>query len=116
MYGGRRRLAPLVLVEALEERLTPALMVTNTLDSGTGSLRQAIIDANMSPGLDTITFDPVFFSVPRTITIASPPAQIGGPLTIIGPGSSLLTVQRNGAGIEPSRHAFDSVASSLTMS
>ena len=116
MYGGRRRSVPLVLVEALEERLTPALMVTNTLDSGSGSLRQAILDANMSPGPDTITFDPVFFSVPRTITIASTPAQIGAPLTIIGPGSSLLTVQRNGAGIEPGRHAFDSVASSLTMS
>ncbi len=116
MYGGRRRLVPLVLVEALEERLTPALMVTNTLDSGTGSLRQAILDANAAPGPDTITFDPVFFATPRTITITAAPPQIGGPLTIIGPGSSLLTVQRNGAGIEPSRHAFDSVATALSMS
>ena len=31
--------------------------VTNTADSGAGSLRQAIIDANASPGLDTIAFD-----------------------------------------------------------
>jgi hypothetical protein len=30
--------------------------VTNTSDSGAGSLRQAILDANANPGLDTITF------------------------------------------------------------
>ncbi len=30
--------------------------VTNTNDSGAGSLRQAIVDANNNPGLDTITF------------------------------------------------------------
>ena len=117
MHGGRRKPIPRVsVVEALEERLTLSFTVMNTADTGAGSLRQAILDANMAPGADTITFDPVFFSVPRTITIASTPAQIGAPLTIIGPGSSLLTVQRNGAGIEPGRHAFDSVASSLTMS
>ena len=31
--------------------------VTNTSDSGAGSLRQAILDANASPGTDTIDFD-----------------------------------------------------------
>jgi hypothetical protein len=30
--------------------------VTNTADSGAGSLRQAILDANANPGADTITF------------------------------------------------------------
>ena len=30
--------------------------VTNTSDSGAGSLRQAILDANTAPGADTITF------------------------------------------------------------
>ena len=31
--------------------------VTNTNDSGAGSLRQAILDANAAPGVDTITFN-----------------------------------------------------------
>ena len=31
--------------------------VTNTADSGAGSLRQAILDANANPGADTIAFD-----------------------------------------------------------
>ena len=31
--------------------------VTTTADSGPGSLRQAILDANASPGADTIVFN-----------------------------------------------------------
>lgn len=41
--------------------------VVNTNDSGPGSLRQAIVDANASPGLDTITFN-IPGSGVRTIT------------------------------------------------
>ncbi|HEY7116326.1 MAG TPA: hypothetical protein VH475_07065, partial [Tepidisphaeraceae bacterium] len=58
---------PMVLLEPLEERLTPAVFtVGNILDSGAGSLRQAILDANALQGADTIVFDAVFFSTPRT--------------------------------------------------
>lgn len=35
----------------------PVLAVINTDDGGLGSLRQAILDANASPGADTIVFD-----------------------------------------------------------
>jgi hypothetical protein len=46
------------LVEILEGRLLLSVFtVTNTNDSGTGSLRQAILDANGNPGLDTIAFN-----------------------------------------------------------
>jgi len=37
--------------------LAATFTVTNTNDSGPGSLRQAILDANANPGADTIAFD-----------------------------------------------------------
>ncbi len=44
-------------LEALEGRQMPSIfMVTTTADAGPGSLRQAILDANAQPGLDTIAF------------------------------------------------------------
>lgn len=44
-------------VEPLEQRIAPAtFIVTSTADSEEGSLRQAILDANELPGLDTIAF------------------------------------------------------------
>jgi hypothetical protein len=60
--------------------------VTNGNDSGSGSLRQAIIDA--SPG-DTINFAP---SV-TTVTLTSGELVIDKNLTITGPGANRLTVQ-----------------------
>ncbi|HEV3203745.1 MAG TPA: right-handed parallel beta-helix repeat-containing protein, partial [Gemmataceae bacterium] len=45
-------------LEILEERRLMAIfVVTNTDDSGAGSLRQAILDANANPGTDTIAFN-----------------------------------------------------------
>jgi hypothetical protein len=75
--------------------------VTNTNNSGAGSLRQAIADSNAAAGSDTITFDPAVFNTPQTITLANPilvsPAT-GESLTITGPGANLLTIRGNGAG------------------
>jgi hypothetical protein len=52
-------LRSLPCLEALEQRCLPSMtfMVTNNSDSGTGSLRQAILDANANPGMDTIAFN-----------------------------------------------------------
>jgi hypothetical protein len=44
-------------LECLEGRCVPAVfLVTNTLDAGPGSLRQAILDSNATPGPNTIDF------------------------------------------------------------
>jgi hypothetical protein len=66
----------LVLPASCRSRLEPTahaatLTVTNTNDSGPGSLRQAIMEANGSPGPDTISFN---FPQPglNTISPAAP--------------------------------------------
>jgi hypothetical protein len=64
--------------------------VTSTADSGAGTLRQAITDANTSPGPDTIAFNIVGSGV-QTIALASPLPGVTGAVTIDGytqPGAS----------------------------
>ncbi len=78
--AGRRRPS----IEPLEGRaLRAALMVTNTLDSGAGSLRQAILDADAAAGGSTIGF-----AIPgpgvRTISPASDLPSFNQPVTIDG--------------------------------
>src|SRR5437870_4919209 len=56
------------------------ILVNNTNDSGPGSFRQAIIDANLNVGPDTINFN--IGSGPQTITPASALPEITEALTI----------------------------------
>ncbi|MFL5327604.1 MAG: choice-of-anchor Q domain-containing protein [Gemmataceae bacterium] len=76
----------------------PSLVVSNINDSGAGSLRQAIINANSLSGPNTITFDATFFSTPRTITLAGTQMVLtdaSGTTTITGPGMNLVTINGN---------------------
>jgi len=57
-------------------------IVTNNNDSGPGSLRQAIIDANSSPGADTIQFS--IGAGVKTINLASPLPAISDTVMIDG--------------------------------
>ena len=61
--------------------------VTTTADSGPGSLRQALTDANASPSHDTITF-----AVTGTIALDSPLPTIGDNVTLQGPGAGELAI------------------------
>jgi hypothetical protein len=82
-------------VQNLESRLAPAnITVLNANDSGTGSLRQAILDQNARSGPDTIDFDPTFFSTPRTINLNAAVGQlnVSDDLVITGPGAANLTI------------------------
>jgi hypothetical protein len=89
--------------------------VTNTNDSGAGSLRQAITDANNTAGADTITFNISGAGV-HTITPLTVLPTITEAVTIDGysePGSSMNTlangdnavikIQLNGATVEASQ-------------
>jgi hypothetical protein len=66
-------------------------MVTNTNDSGSGALRQAIVDAGAG---ETITFD---LTYPATITLTTGELDIDENLTIIGPGADQLAIDGNNA-------------------
>jgi parallel beta-helix repeat protein len=70
----------------LEGRTLPSTyLVTNTNDSGGGSLRQAILDANNHGGFDTIAFNiPGQNNVPHTIRPTSPLPAVSDPVVIDG--------------------------------
>jgi len=85
----------------LEQRIVPStITVTTTSDSGPGSLRQAITDANKTAGNDIIDFN---FTSGGSHTIALTAAlpniidaSTVGTVTINGTGASLLTIDAQG--------------------
>lgn len=66
--------------------------VTTLSDSGAGSLRQAIADANGAAGADVVTFDA---ALTGTITLTSGQLYIIDSLDVQGPGPSVITVSGN---------------------
>jgi len=71
-----------------------AFTVMNLNDSGPGSLRDAIAQANASPGADTINFED---ELSGTITLTSGELLISEDLTINGPGIFSIIVSGNHA-------------------
>src|SRR3954465_2008284 len=91
----RRRVAAFlaIFVLACPAARAGTVLVSNLNDVGAGSLRQAVQDA--APG-DTIRFAP---GLTGTITNVSTPWEFFHPLTILGPGASVLAV--SGADARP---------------
>jgi hypothetical protein len=75
---------------AKRNRPAGVITVTNTNDSGPGSLRQALADANDG---DTIDFDPALKG--QTVLLTTAELAVTKNLTIIGPGANLLAVSRD---------------------
>ncbi|CAN5448328.1 hypothetical protein BH11PLA2_BH11PLA2_40180 [soil metagenome] len=88
--------------------LIPYFKVTNASDSGGGSLRQALLFANSTAGLDEITFDPTFFATAKTINLVTALSALSETVTITGPGSGKLTI--SAAGITGSRQIFNTTS------
>jgi hypothetical protein len=79
----------------LEERALPSTFrVVNLNDSGPGSLRQAVLDANAHPGADTIRFAS---GMHGTILLTGDDLTVTDSLTIDGRGENRLTVSGNHA-------------------
>jgi len=77
-------------LEALEDRALPSVFtVTDLADSGPGSLRQAILDANAQPGTDLIDFAS---GLQGTIALTSGQLDITDSLLVTGPGAQQLAV------------------------
>jgi hypothetical protein len=76
---------------------SPQFVVVNALDHGSGSLRQCILDSNAAPGLQTITYDPVFFGIPRTIVLTTGGLSVSDAVTITGPGAANVAVDGGGS-------------------
>lgn len=77
-------LAGLASLAALE---AATFQVTNLADSGPGSLRQALTDANNAPGADAVEF-----LVEGEVLLSSGPLLVSEDVAVNGPGADLLTL------------------------
>lgn len=103
-------LAGLLSLTLLQTTLSQeALEVTNTLDSGPGSLREALLRANDRPGADRIRFR-LPTGMAHTIHLASALPQIIEPLDLDGtsqPGySGTPLIELNGVNAGPLAHGL----------
>src|SRR2546426_801918 len=80
------------IVASAPDLYSATLTVSTTSDAGSGSLRQAILDANAMPGDDTVEI-----TATGTIVLSSPLPQITDNIVLNGPGANLLTVSGNNA-------------------
>jgi Right handed beta helix region len=95
-------------LECLESRtVLSTFTVANLNDSGSGSLRQAILDANGHGGANTIAFAS---GVTGAIVLASSLPDLSTNIDLEGPGSANLTVQFASVGIPPASNIFHVVS------
>jgi hypothetical protein len=93
-HRSRRRRAIILRPEVLENRtVLSSYTVLNELDSGPGSLRQAVLDANSAGGSNSISFS----ASVKKITLTAGELTISNNLEIAGPGANRLSISGNHA-------------------
>jgi hypothetical protein len=80
---------PLVMLTSSTASANAALVVSTLADSGVGSLRQAMLDANSAAGVDTITFTA---GLTGTIDVQSDLPALNEGIDLQGPGASVITI------------------------
>ena len=80
---------PLVMLTSSTASANAALVVSTLADSGVGSLRQAMVDANSAAGVDTITFTA---GLTGTIDVLSDLPALDEGIDLQGPGASVITI------------------------
>ncbi|MGH9765750.1 MAG: right-handed parallel beta-helix repeat-containing protein, partial [Blastocatellia bacterium] len=92
--------------------------VVNTNDSGPGSFRQAILDANSTLGIDAILFN-ISGPAPHTVDLLSPLPQITEGVTIDGTSNpdfaGTPVIELNGSAAGPSASGLELAASGCTV-
>lgn len=83
----------LILTLSLSPAWAGTYTVTNLNDSGPGTLRQAIADAQTQPGADTIEFAA---NLSGDLAITGT-LGISGVIDLVGPGADVLTIYGNGS-------------------
>jgi len=126
-----RSRAAIRTLESLENRvlLSPGQTVYTvdlTSDTGAstgpdaGDLRYVIGQADANPVASLITFDPTVFSSPQTITLSNGTLVLSNthaPITISGPGESVVTISGNNAvGVFSVESGVMAILSGLTIS
>ena len=85
-------LATLLALASVRLATAATFTVTSLADSGPGSLRQAVLDANAAAGADQVAFAP---GLTGTVTLTSGEILITDSLAVNGPGAAVLTVSGN---------------------
>jgi Ca2+-binding RTX toxin-like protein len=90
--------------------------VNNLSDSGAGSLRQGILDANATPGADQVAFQS---ALSGQITLGSQLPNVTDAIEVLGPGAGQLTVSGNNNSrifyLYPTVHGTPVTISGLTL-
>jgi fibronectin-binding autotransporter adhesin len=114
----RRRLGPVLLELEGRRLLSQTFTVTNTADSGPGSLPYEVVEANGAESDATVDFDARDFATPQTITLGGGALELSDPVgmeTITGPAAGVTISGGGTSGVFEVESGVTATLSGLTI-